>query len=298
MNLEDTKRLSIPISGMTCAACVIHITNSLESVDGIKDVSVNLATEKANIKFDTDSAPLKNITEAIEDAGYLVRIDNVRLLAKQIDDTSSLASAIHMLKQSQGVVSISAENNSNQVNISYLQGLLNKTTIQSAFQESGYTISFINELTSENRASHHDFPFIRSKLIMSISFTVLIMACMSVPELTSWMAIDTNWIYFALSTPVQLWGASQFYSSSWKALLQRTTNMNTLISVGTTVAYGYSVAVTIMGDSSMAGLRNSHTYFDTSTAIIGLVLLGRFLEIRARRKASDSIKALLDLNPE
>ncbi len=299
MVIDNTIRLSVPIRGMTCAACVIHITNSLETVDGISDITVNLATEKANIRFDPDLAPLKNITDAVEDAGYLVRTDNVQLLVKQVENNHSISSAIQVLEKSHGVISVSTNNNPNHVNITYIQGLFKQTTIQSAFETHGYTVSFINDPSPElQEESHQDFPFAKSKLITSISSAIFIMTCMSVPELTSWLSMDAVWIYFALATIVQFWAASQFYVSSWKALRHRTTNMNTLISVGTSVAYGYSAIATVMGNSAIPELWNSHTYFDTSTTIISLVLLGRYIETRARRKSGDSIRALLDLSPK
>ena len=299
MVIDNTIRLSVPIRGMTCAACVIHITNSLETVDGISDITVNLATEKANIRFDPDLAPLKNITDAVEDAGYLVRTDNVQLLVKQVENNHSISSAIQVLEKSHGVISVSTNNNPNHVNITYIQGLFKQTTIQSAFETHGYTVSFIDDPSPGfQEESHQDFPFAKSKLITSISTAIFIMTCMSMPELTSWLSMDAVWIYFALATIVQFWAASQFYVSSWKALRHRTTNMNTLISVGTSVAYGYSAIATVMGNSAIPELWNSHTYFDTSTTIISLVLLGRYIETRARRKSGDSIRALLDLSPK
>ena len=101
----------------------------------------------------------------------------------------------------------------------------------------------------------------------------------------------------ALATPVQFWAGRQFYVGAWGALKHRTSTMNTLIAVGTTVAYLYSVAVTLFHGTPLFPDREAATYFDTSTAIIGLVLLGRYLEARARGKASDAIRSLVDLQP-
>ena len=100
-----------------------------------------------------------------------------------------------------------------------------------------------------------------------------------------------------MATPVQFWAGRQFYVSAWKAARRLTSNMNTLIAVGTSVAYLYSVFATIFAESAFFDGRAADTYFDTSTAIIGLVLLGRFLEARAKNRASDAVRALMDLQP-
>ena len=101
-----------------------------------------------------------------------------------------------------------------------------------------------------------------------------------------------------MATPVQLWAGQRFYKGAWGALKQRTSNMETLIAMSTSVAYLYSVAVTFLGHTPLFGSQQAVTYFDTSTAIIGLVLLGRFLEGRAKRRASDAISALTALQPK
>ena len=106
-----------------------------------------------------------------------------------------------------------------------------------------------------------------------------------------WMAMGM------LTLPVLFWAGSQFYTGAWGALKHGTSNMNTLIAVGTSVAYLYSVAATLLHGTSFFAGYGAETYFDTSTAIIGLVLVGRYLEARAKGRASDAIKALMGLRP-
>ena len=107
-----------------------------------------------------------------------------------------------------------------------------------------------------------------------------------------------DYLLLALATPVQFWGGRQFYHGAWGALKHRTSNMNTLIAVGTSVAYFYSVAATLLGDSIFPGNIEVATYFDTSTAIIALVLLGKYLEARAKERASSAIRNLMSLQPQ
>ena len=135
----------------------------------------------------------------------------------------------------------------------------------------------------------------RTRITVSASSAAAIMALMCVPGVED--AIGTAWINvlaMALATPVQVWAARQFYVSAWGALKHGTSNMNTLIALGTSVAYGYSAAITVFGPiGSGAGA----TYFDTSATIIALILFGRLLEARAKGSASDAIRALMSLQP-
>ena len=115
--------------------------------------------------------------------------------------------------------------------------------------------------------------------------------------MTASLPFRVDFLLLALATPVQFWAGRQFYAGAWGALKHRTSTMNTLIAVGTTVAYGYSVAVTFFRETSLFAGHEAATYFDTSTAIVGLVLLGRYMEARAKGKASDAIRSLVGLQP-
>ena len=131
--------------------------------------------------------------------------------------------------------------------------------------------------------------------ILATATMALSMADLVVPELqhADWRA----YVMFALATPVQLWAAAPFYRAAWSAARHRTTNMNTLVVVGTTAAYATSVAATFFPSAFIAaGLEpHQHLYYETATAIVALILVGRFLEARARARTGDAIRALLAL---
>ena len=120
----------------------------------------------------------------------------------------------------------------------------------------------------------------------------------AIPSVADWLPFRLEFLLWALATPVQFWAGGQFYSIAWAALRHRTSNMHTLIAVGTSVAYFYSAAASIFQGSSIFEGRASETYFETSTAIIGLVLLGKYLEARAKGRAANAIKALMGLQPK
>ncbi|MCH7801928.1 MAG: copper-translocating P-type ATPase, partial [Chloroflexi bacterium] len=117
-------------------------------------------------------------------------------------------------------------------------------------------------------------------------------------RLVNWLPFDMDYLLLVLAAPIQFWAGRQFYASAWGAAKHYTSNMNTLIAVGTSVAFFYSVVVTLFGDTSFFDGQAAETYFDTSTAIIGLVLLGKFMEARAKSRASNAIKALMGLQPK
>ena len=221
------EQVALNIGGMTCASCVHHVTNALKEVDGVEDATVNLATERATVRYSPGAATLGEMRHAVEDAGYSV----------------------------EGV----------------------------AGDELGAL------------AGHRELSDLKKKFIVSLAVAGAIMAMMAAPGLKTALPFRLDYLLFALATPVQFWAGRQFYASAWGALKHRTSNMNTLIAVGTLTAYLYSAAVTLFHSSSFFADHDSGTYFDTSTAIIGLVLLGRYFEARAKGRASGAIRALVGL---
>ena len=143
-----------------------------------------------------------------------------------------------------------------------------------------------------------ELALLRRKFVFSLAIAAAIMATMAIAPIRTALPFRADFLFLALATPVQFWAGRQFYNASWGALKHRTTNMNTLIVVGTSVAYLYSAAVTFFYDSSFFEGYEAESYFDTSTAIIGLVLLGRYLEARAKGRTSSAMRALMDLRPK
>jgi Cu+-exporting ATPase len=139
----------------------------------------------------------------------------------------------------------------------------------------------------------------KAKFILSLSAAALIMLLMR--YLAGWADISRQsvfWILWLLATPVQFWCGWEFYEGAYKALRHRTSDMNTLIAVGTTTAYLYSFAVTVYPDFLLSRGRQAHVYYDTAVMIVAFILLGRWLEAQAKGKASDAVKRLYDLRPQ
>ena len=254
---------TIYIRGMTCAACVSHVTEAISSVPGVESAEVSLATNTANVNFSkADTASLERggeifgaISAAVSDAGYGIDVP-----------------------------------------------------VQAADAESDVSVS-----AHESRfdAQRSELLAIRNSAIVSVAAMALIMIVTMarsafVPDVP---AYALNLLFLVAATPIQLRIAAPFYRSAWAAAKHKTSNMNTLVVVGTSVAFGYSALVTvsqlILGDSTLwtdaasfvVPEHHIGTYFEVPAAIIGLVSLGRWLEGRTRLRASEAVRLLIELQP-
>ena len=200
--------------------------------------------------------------------------------------------------------------------VEYTTGSPTKTNLREALSNAGYSvrkftdedISIFSDEDKEIRSA--EIRQTRNKMMISLSVAAILMTAMNYSSnnsLSNLTPTSINIFAFILASPVQFWAGSQFYRSAWSAARLGTSNMNTLIAIGTSAAYFYSAAVTILRpmfeeslvftSAAIGGNHSTGTYFDVAAAIIGLVLMGRWLESRARSKTSDSINQLMNLQP-
>ncbi len=287
-------RVSVPIRGMTCAACVAHVERALESVPGVGGVRVNLATERAALRL--DGADLDTLAGAVEDAGYGIASTTTTLVVEAADP-APLRAAEDVVRSLDGVVDVTQERAGGRVTAKFLEGVVGVSHLRHALEEAGYRVVGIVGDDDSDAVGRREIDALRARLALSLASASVILAFMAFPIWPDWLPFRMDWAFLALATPVQFWAGSRLYSSAWAALKRRAANMNTLIAMGTSVAYLYSAVVTALGIGELPDGRAVNTYFDTSTAIIGLVLLGRYLEARARRRASDAVRSLIALQP-
>ena len=297
---QGERRVVLPIEGMTCAACVSTVTGALAKVPGVSDVVVNLATETASVTFASDSAGIGAMTKAIDGVGYGTTREEAYVSVPDLTDTASARIVESRLRELDGVLEVVANPATEQVTVTYVPGTVAPSDLRDAIAAAGFKSGEIEgtdslEAEMERLARHGEVRRLRNKVAVSIFAATAIMVLMFVPAVED--AIGMTWINissFVLATPVQFWAGRQFYQSAVSAARHGTSNMNTLIALGTTVAYGYSAFVTVFG-GLVAG--EDPTYFDTSASIIGIILIGRLLEARAKGGASDAIRALIGLQP-
>ena len=285
---------SFPVEGMTCASCVGRVEKALQAVPGVLDVSVNLATETAVIQAST-STTLDMLRTAVDKAGYSVGEQTLQLSIEGMTCASCVGRVEKALARVPGVVSavVNLATETATVQTTSLPG--DSSTINALLQavdKAGYVAKaqFADSAghnTSSKRANEWWPVAVAAALSVPLTLPMLGMlfgATWSLP----------GWLQLALATPVQFWLGARFYRSAWKAVLARAGNMDLLVALGTSAAYGLSIYQLIKhGDHGMA-----HLYFEASAMVITLVLLGKWLETRAKRQTTEAISALNALKPE
>ncbi|MCI0439683.1 MAG: heavy metal translocating P-type ATPase [Chloroflexi bacterium] len=201
------------------------------------------------------------------------------------------------LKEVEGVASASVNLATERATIEYAPGVAGISDMRHAVEDAGYSVISVLADGTDDAATPRDVSVLKRKLIFSLAIAGVIMTLMFAPGVGDVLPFRMDYLLLALATPVQFWAGRQFYVGAWGALKHRTSNMNTLIAVGTSVAFFYSAAVALFMETSFFMSFEAETFFDTSTAIIGLVLLGRYLEAKAKDRARNSIRALLGLQP-
>ena len=296
------ERLTIPVTGMTCAACVSHVTHALQDVPGVADVTVNLASEKATLALDNPlsngNIPLSDLTHALQDAGYGVATQKTTLAVGGMTCAACVSHIERALADVPGVVSAAVNLATERAAVEHIPGIAAIADMRRAIEDAGYSLIGALDAHDEDPATPRDLRILRRKLAASLAVAALTMALMFTPAIHAALPFSLDYILLILATPIQFWAGRQFYIGAWGALKRRSSNMNTLIAVGTSVAYLYSAAATLFAATPFFAAAGAATFFDTSTAIIALVLLGKYLEARAKRRASRAIAALMGLQPK
>ena len=293
--LATGERVSIPVTGMTCAACVSHVEHALVGVPSVSGAVVNLATERATVTWDSEAA-LDEAIDAIEDAGYGVGKAKTTLAVIGMTCASCVSHVEGALDGVEGVLSAHVNLATERATVEYVAGVAGPAGLRRAIEDAGYGAALLTSEPDE-AVTAKDTSKLRAKFIFSLGSAAVVMALMAVPAAGDVLPFSMDYLLLAIAAPVQFWAGSQFYAGAWGALKHRTSNMNTLIALGTSVAFFYSAAATLFGSASIFALGDAGTFFDTSTAIIGLVLLGRYLEAKARGRASEAIRSLMGLQP-
>ena len=303
MSIKTPKRITLPVDGMTCASCVYHVEGALREVAGVSQVTVNLATEQATVDFDSDTATLADLMEAVDDSGYKTGVARISLNIGGMTCASCVAHVERALGEVEGVVSASVNLATERATVEYVRGVATLADMKFSVDDSGYSVEGVaGEETAgdeERLARTKEIKVLRRKVLFAASLGSVIFLG-SFREWFPWMpSFLQNWyVLWALATPVQFWAGAQFYTGAWGALKHRTTNMNTLIAVGTSTAYFFSAAATLFPTFFSVEQADAKVYFDTAAIIIALILMGRYLEARAKGQTSEAIRKLMGLQPK
>ncbi len=295
----ETQRLDLPVQGMSCAGCAARIEKTLQGLPGIEAAQVNFATEKATLHVDPTALTVGHITQAVEAIGYRVSRQDLTIPIGGMRCAACAARIEQALNAVEGVVEAHVNMGTETAAVSYVPGLADVAALLQAIAAAGYEP---REIEAEDGADRERET--RAAEIRLLTRKFWLSLGLSIPIVLGSMGMFAPWTPFGLhhpflllllATPVQFWVGWPFYQGCWSALKHRTADMNTLIALGTSAAYGYSVAVTLMPTMVTRLGMSTHVYYDTAVMIITLIILGRLLEARARGQASEAIRALMDL---
>jgi P-type Cu+ transporter len=293
--MPESKQVTLPITGMTCANCVATVERNLKKVNGVQVALVNLSSERATVEFDPAQAGLTDLIGRVERAGYGVATGEADLLIHRMSDDNDARRLQKALSSLEGVLDAQVNFTTERARVKYIPTIISQAELRRAVASAGFeSVETGGEAEdAEQLAREAEIAQQRHFLIVGLIFTIPLFLLSMAHDLgllpmsiahAPWL----NWLMFALATPVQFYVGGQYYVGAYKALRNRSANMDVLIAMGSSAAYFYSIPV-------MLGWIDGHVYFETAAVIITLIKLGKYLEARAKGRTSEAIKKLMGL---
>ena len=308
-----TKEIALPVTGMTCAMCVKNVERSLKRVDGVAEVAVNLATERATVQYDASAVSTSDMVDRLEQSGYGVAAATIDLPITGMTCAMCQKNVARALNRSDGVISASVNLASEKASVSYLPGVARRSDLIAAVEHAGYGVidTSASDAPVDQEAAARQAEIERQTRLVKIgaAFTIpLAILSMTrhflhqLPFLMDNFAflMDDIWLFIfgALTTPVMLLLGRQYLSGAVKSLRNGSANMDVLVALGSSAAYLYGIIVLlgiVFGFSDVVGKSD---YFESAAVILTLITLGKLLEARAKGRASAAIKRLIGLAPK
>jgi Cu+-exporting ATPase len=295
--MATEKQITMPVIGMTCANCVAAVERNAKKVNGVQDAVVNFGTEKVTVTYDPAEATPEAVITRIERAGYQVPTASIELPITGMTCANCVAAVERTLnKKVPGILEASVNFATEKASVRYIPGTVSRRDMVAAIERAGYGVveATTDEalVDAEKVAREKEIADQTRKLWVGVLFTVplfLLSMGRDFGLIGPWVhAPWVNYLFWLLATPVQFYTGWDYYVGSYKSLRNRSANMDVLVALGSSVAYFYSVVITV-------GFLGGHVFFETSAAIITLIKVGKLLEARAKGKTSEAIKALMGL---
>lgn len=300
--VEKETKLEIPIDGMHCAACVAEIEKGLSKLEGVHRATVNFATERATVHYNSSMIGIDQMLNTIRTLGYQPRAQKVMVPIRGMHCAACVRNVEKALGKLEGIVSANVNFATEQATVEYLPGQTDPLKIRQTIRDAGYTPleskDAVYQPTEEEESARQEYRDLKLKVIVSISLAVIIMIGSMhnrIPGLEDISDSTMLYILFGLTLPVYFWTGLRFHKGFISALKRKSADMDTLVSVGTSTAFFYSVIATFWAGLLAESGQSVDVYYDTAAMIIGLVLFGRLLEARAKGRTSDSVRALMGL---
>ena len=304
-----TQQFDLNIEGMTCASCVARVEKALKKVEGVLDAQVNLATEKAHVSA-INSVPLSKLTQAVQKAGFDIQSDRIELAIEGMTCASCVARVEKALLKVEGVseaqVNLATETawvKASHAQIPALIAEVEKAGYQATIK-SGRDMSTDSHDAFQEKKANETAQLKRDlwlAVILTAPVFILEMGSHLIPAFHHFIAhtlgTQNSWyLQFVLTTLVLIIPGRRFYQHGIPALLRLAPDMNSLVAVGTIAAYGFSCIATFF--PQLLPQSTVHVYFEAAAVIVALILLGRYLEAKAKGKTSEAIQYLVGLQPK
>ncbi|HXH60266.1 MAG TPA: heavy metal translocating P-type ATPase, partial [Fimbriimonadaceae bacterium] len=297
----STERVTLPITGMSCAACAQRIEKNLKRAQDVTDATVNFATKQATVTYEPGTMTTGGLVDVIRRTGYDTA--GVAQATLETDDSAAEAAALAI----PGV--LSASRHSGTLQLTFLSSTTSVQDIEKALQTKGIAATKQSEDVDtdwEQTARHEEFVDLLSRFLVAVSLTIPVLFIAMLPHvlpddsvLHNFLELPSmDWAQLVLSTPVLIYSGRHFFVGAWKSFRQHGADMNTLVALGTGVAYGYSTLSVLFPGFVSPNTMHPPVYFEAAAVIVTLVLLGRLLEARAKAKAGDAIRSLIGLQPK
>jgi len=290
---ELVKHLTLPITGMTCANCEATVERNINKLDGVNSVVVNLSSERASVEFNPDKIKLSDVVNRIEKAGYGIAVGEAEILIKRIADDSDAKRLEVTISNMEGIIEAHISYATEKAKIKYIPTVISQSEIRKKIRSVGFDPVELGSDTddAEGKARELELKKQKTLLIIGLIFTLPLFIISMSKDLHILDSLHQdgllNWVMFILATPVQFYVGWQYYVGAYKSLRNGSANMDVLISMGSSVAYIYSIFVLI-------GMIPGHLYFETSAVIITLIRVGKYLEAKAKGRTSGAIKQELN----
>lgn len=302
---NNLSEISLPISGMTCASCVSHVESALKELPGVSNVTVNLATNKANLAYDPQRLKLDDMLAAVRDVGYAITTAELTLDVRGMTCASCVDHVEGALKELRGVQEAVVNLGLNTARVVYIPGVVSISAMKRAVREVGYEAQERSEgadaLDRERQVREEEIKRQGRNLIVAGAIGVIVMIGTFyemlgplkafVPEFLSY-----KWVIGLLTTPVVFGPGRQFFVNSWRGLKHGVTDMNLLYATGIGAAYGIALINTLFPNAGFGG--EGATFFESAALLTGFIILGRWLEALTRGRTSEAIRKLMKLQPK
>lgn len=287
---ENQQRITLGITGMTCAACSNRVEKSLSKVDGVLNAAVNLANEKATVIFDEQQTTVDELIKRVEKIGYGVTEERIELTLSGMTCSACATRIEKVLNKTDGVVQANVNLASEKATVKYINGMTDIDAIIGRVKKIGYDAkpAVKENAEAEKEAKEQQYKKQRNAFIIGAVISIPFLIAM-IGEFTGNHALMMpGWIQFILATVVQFTIGWRFIHGAYNALRGGSANMDVLVAMGTLAAYLYSTALLLTGAAGSF-------YFEASVIIITLIILGKVLEARAKGQTSEALKKLMGL---